>query len=90
VLDRRATQDVEGLLVAFEERLLALGGERPMHRLAREREPQREQETLGADPNQIDPQIREVDLGLRPGSWVCGTDASSPAAAQISGLRFAT
>ncbi len=63
--DRRTTQHVERLLVALQERLLALGRVRPVDRLARAREPQREQETLGADPSQIDSQIREVDLGLR-------------------------
>jgi hypothetical protein len=36
-----------------------------MDRLARERQPQREQVALGADPRQIDPQVREVDLSLR-------------------------
>ena len=38
-----------------------------MHRPARVRQPQREQEALGHLPGQAHPQIGEVDLGLRPG-----------------------
>ena len=53
--------------MAFQERLLPLSRVGPVHRLARERQSQREQETLGADPGQIDPQVREVDLRLGPG-----------------------
>ena len=58
---------VERRQVAFQERLLALGGVGPVHRLARERQPHGEQEDLRAHPGQIDPQVREVDLALRAG-----------------------
>ena len=81
-------------LMAFQERLLPLGGVGPVHRLARERQPQREQEDLRADPGQIDPQVREVDLGLarraRGSAARTRPRAALPAAAQISGRRFAT
>lgn len=53
--------------MALQERLLALGGERAVHCFARVRQPQGEQEDLGADPVEVDPEIREVDLGLRGG-----------------------
>ena len=62
LVHRRTSQHLERLLVTFEERLLPLGGVRPVHRLARAREPQREQEALGAGPGQVYPQISEVDL----------------------------
>ena len=42
-----------------------LAVERPVHRLARRRESQREQEHLDADSAQVDPQVSDVDLGLR-------------------------
>lgn len=41
-----AAEAVEGVDVALQERLLPLRAEHPVHRPAREREPQREQETL--------------------------------------------
>ena len=42
-----------------------LAVERPVHRLALRRESQREQEHLDADSAQVDPQVSDVDLGLR-------------------------
>jgi hypothetical protein len=53
--------------VALEEGFLTLGGERAVHRLAGERQPQREQEDLGLDPAQHHPQVGEVDLGFGAG-----------------------
>ena len=56
---------LERVHVALQERLLPLGGERPVHRLARVRQPQREQEAPWSSPRRsIDPQVGEVDLGL--------------------------
>jgi hypothetical protein len=48
----------------FQERFLALGGERPVHRLTRIRQSQSEQECLGLDPAEDDPQISEIHLGF--------------------------
>ena len=61
---RRPAEHLESSLVAFQERLLPLGCVGPMDSLAGERQPHGEQENLGADPRQVDPQIREVDLAL--------------------------
>jgi len=51
----------------FQERLLRLGGEHPMHRPAGKAQPHREQVTLRPAGRQIDEQFREVDLTLRGG-----------------------
>ena len=72
VAGRNAAQDLERGHMAFQERLLALGGEHPVHRPPRVRHPQREQEALGHLPVQAHPQIGEVDLGLRPGRVALG------------------
>lgn len=65
---RHPAQLGERVHMAFQEGLLALRLERPVHRLARERAPQREQEHLGLRPAVDDPQVGEVDLGLR--AWL--------------------
>jgi len=54
----------EPLDVALEERLLRLGGERPVNRPPRARQPHREQPQLRQRPLQPHPQLGEVDLGL--------------------------
>jgi hypothetical protein len=51
----------------IEERFLALRPERLVRGPARIRQAHREQENLRPDPAQIDPQIREIHLGL--GGW---------------------
>ncbi len=52
------------MLVAFQERLLALAGEHPVHRLARAAQPQGEQEPPGRLTVHPHPHLREVDLGV--------------------------
>ncbi len=64
---RRPAEHRERRQVPFQERLLPLGGIGPVDGLTRERQPHREQEDLRADPRQVDPQIREVDLTLGAG-----------------------
>ena len=56
-----------GKLVAFQERLLPLGRVGTVNGLTRERQPHGEQEDLRADPGEVDPQVREVDLALGTG-----------------------
>jgi len=65
LLNRHATEPVEGVDVAFQERLLPLRQRRAVRRAAGERQPHREQRGLGLDPAHDHPQIVEVDLGLR-------------------------
>ncbi len=50
--------------VAFEERLLAAGGEDPVDRLARDRHPEREQHAGDGLTSQVDHDLAEVDLSL--------------------------
>ena len=64
---RDTTKSFEGINMPLEKRLLTLRGERPVHRLTRARQPQREQETLGRLAGQVDPYLAEVDLG-----FLCG------------------
>lgn len=52
--------------MAFEERLLATGGEDAVHRLAGIRQTHREQEHLDLLTGQTDRHVPEVDLGFRP------------------------
>jgi hypothetical protein len=61
---RHPTEDPERLDMALHERLLGLGDEHPVHRLARVRHPQREQVTLHRLPGQAHPHVGEVDLSL--------------------------
>lgn len=51
----------------FEESLLAAGGEHAVHRLARIRQPEREQPAADLLTGQPDRHVPEVDLGLDPG-----------------------
>lgn len=91
--DRDATEDLERLLMAFQERLLPLGGVGPVDCLARERQPHREQKALRPDPRQLDPKVREVDLTFRAGIMGLRDErlwTALPAAARISGRRLAT
>lgn len=67
-VDRRhPTQHLERLNVALEERLLRGRGVDPVDSLARVRHPQREQHALAPLPGQVQPHIREIDLGLLTG-----------------------
>ena len=59
---RHPTQHRERVDVAFQERLLTLGGEHPVHRLTLVGQAQREQETLRGHPVQVHPQIPEIHL----------------------------
>ena len=61
---RHPAQLVERIHVALQERLLPLGAERPVHRPARRRQPEREQVHLRLHPAQQHPQVGEVDLAL--------------------------
>lgn len=60
-----AAELLEGVDVAFEERLLALGGERPVHRLARVRHIRSVNNRVFVFPPQDHPLVGVVDLGLR-------------------------
>ncbi|MDH6222860.1 hypothetical protein M2283_010212 [Streptomyces pseudovenezuelae] len=60
-------QHVQRVDMAFEERLLAAGSGHPVHRLARVRQPQREQIAAGGHPRQHDMDVAEVDLRLVTG-----------------------
>lgn len=51
----------------FEESLLSAGGEHAVHRLARIRQPEREQPAADLLTGQPDRHVPEVDLGLDPG-----------------------
>ena len=57
----------EGVDVPGQERLLGLGGERPMEGPARVAQPQREQPQLDRDPGDHRPELAEVDLGFDTG-----------------------
>ncbi len=57
----------EGVDVPGQERLLGLGGERPVEGPARVAQPQREQPQLDHDAGDLGPELAEVDLGLDAG-----------------------
>lgn len=67
VHERDPAELLERVAVAVQERLLRTRRVSPVDSLTRVRQPQREQEHLGLHPGQHDPQIGEVDLGLRAG-----------------------
>ena len=61
---RHPAQDAERVLVALKERLLPARQRDPVHRLARERQPQAEQEALDVLPGQPDHGLAEIDFRL--------------------------
>ncbi len=64
-VERHPAEGLERVHVPLDERLLPLRGEHPVHRPARRRQPQREQEAVGQYSVELHPQISEVDLSLR-------------------------
>src|SRR5260370_7729539 len=77
---RHPAQNGERMQMTLNESLLPLRGEHPVHRLARVRQPQREQETLRHLPGQPDPHITEINLGLRPGQMCLHHERRPPPA----------
>ena len=93
LVERHPAQLGERVLMAVDERLLALSAERLMHGTTAARQAQREQEHLRSHPAKIDPQIGEIDLGFRPGQMRLRDEPHSVArraSAAISGRRRAT